>query len=402
MEGILRHIDGLRVRVGVTAGYLRDLVVAGNHATYLNRHRTDAIVLRVRLVSAAFSGLTLLWIALDALTLPWPGWALLAVLRVAAAAVFTVLAAWPLKPKSLNGALGLLAAMLVNPLVFFVASQFLFSHDLQTPGALLNARLYEALPFVIMAGLGVFPLVAVEGVVFALPVLAVCTLAPVMAGNGDWIRLLSTLWILVLILGIYLLAGMIQLHYMMALLRRASHDPLTGAFSRRSGMELIELQFRMAVERDAPFAVAFVDVDNFKSINDGFGHDVGDRVLRGVADSLTRSLRRGDSVIRWGGEEFVVLLLDADMDGLTIAVNRVLHNWLGLRPDGAAVTASIGVAERRSDGCDDWPDLVDLADRRMYQAKTAGKAHAVLPGDQRLRPPAPGAVPVAVIASAPA
>jgi diguanylate cyclase (GGDEF)-like protein len=362
------------------------MVISSGHAAYLTRHRIDAIIMRVRLVSAAFSGLTLLWIVLDALTLPWPAWGVLAALRIAAAAVFITLAVMPVKPKTLVGALSLLGLLLVNPMAFYMAAQILFISGMDTPMAMVNARLYEALPFIIMAGLGVFPLVVAEGILFAAPVLIIASLTPMMVGHGDWVTQITTLWILGLILGIYLLAGMIQMHYMMALLRRASHDPLTGAFSRRSGMELLELQFRMAHERDAPFALAFVDVDNFKSVNDTFGHDVGDQVLRGVAEALAKSLRRGDSVVRWGGEEFVVLLLDADLEGLRIAMNRVVEDWLGQRPDGLPITASIGVAERLLDGCEDWPDLVDKADHRMYEAKTSGKAHVILPGGERVRP----------------
>jgi diguanylate cyclase (GGDEF)-like protein len=386
MSGLTSVLRNIRLRLAQGGEYFRDMVVSGGHAAYLTRHRIDAIVMRVRLVSAAFSGLTLLWIALDALTLPWPAWGVLAALRLAAAAVFITLAVMPVKPKTLTGALGLLALVLINPLAFYMAAQILFISGMDSPMAMVNARLYEALPFIIMAGLGVFPLVVAEGVVFAAPVLAVASLTPMMVGRGDWVTQITTLWILGLILGIYLLAGMIQMHYMMALLRRASHDLLTGAFSRRSGMELLELQFRMAHERNAPFALAFVDVDNFKSVNDTFGHDVGDQVLRGVAEALAKSLRRGDSVVRWGGEEFVVLLLDADLEGLRIAMTRVVDDWLGLRPDGLPVTASIGVAERLMDGCEDWPDLVDKADHRMYEAKTSGKAHVILPGGERIRP----------------
>lgn len=380
-------ITDMLFRISRGREYFRDLVLCSGHAAYLTRHRIDAIVTRVRLVSAAFSSLTLLWIAFDAVTLPWPTWGVLAALRLVSAVIFITLAVLPLKPTTLSGALWLLAAMLVNPLAFYLAAQFLFIGQVVDPLATANARLYEALPFVIMAGLGVFPLVIVEGVLFAAPVLAVVSVGPILAGHGNWVTQITTLWVLLLMLGIYLLAGMIQMHYMMALLRRASHDQLTGAFSRRSGMELVELQFRMARERDAPFALAFVDVDNFKSVNDSFGHEAGDKVLRAVTDALGQSLRRGDSVVRWGGEEFVVLLLDANLEGLRIAMTRVVTDWLGTRPDGAPVTASIGVAERILDGCDDWPDLVDKADHRMYEAKAAGKAHVVLPGGERIRPP---------------
>ncbi|MGE5547024.1 MAG: diguanylate cyclase [Solirubrobacterales bacterium] len=356
---------------------LRDLLLAGRHSPYLTRHRVEAIVTRTRLVAAAFSGLTVLWIALDALTLPWPEWGALAVIRLLAAVVFVRIAIPVRREWTLSSALILVAVMLSVPLAFFVAAQFLFhGQELSGPAA-VNARLYDALPFIVMAGLSIFPLVMAEGAMFAVPVLALAAIGPVAAGDFDWARQLSNLWVLVVILGVYAMAGMIQLHYMMALLRRASHDPLTGAFTRRSGMELLDSQFRIAQEHGLPLTVAFFDVDNFKTINDRFGHDEGDKILRGVAQGLNRLLRQNDAVVRWGGEEFIVVMCGADEAGARIALARILKEWLGYRPDGNLVTASIGVAERLKDQVQDWPQLIDLADRRMYQAKTGGKARCV-------------------------
>ncbi|MBI5165832.1 MAG: GGDEF domain-containing protein [Magnetospirillum sp.] len=360
-------------------GHLCDLATSRQHPPYLTRHRVEAVVMRTRLVAAAFTGLTLLWIALDALTLPWPTWGWLAGVRVVAACIFFALAMPRKRTPQLADALGMLALLLAVPLVFYLAAQVLFGEaDLSGP-ALVNARLYEALPFVVLAGLSIFPLAVAEGLMFAVPILALVGIGPVAAGDFDWVNEVSTLWVLVLILGVYLLAGMIQLHYMMALLRRASHDPLTNAFTRRSGMELLDAQFRLAVEQDLPLALAFFDIDNFKSVNDTWGHEEGDRVLKEVAEAIGRLLRRGDAVIRWGGEEFVVVMVSTGLPGVKVALERVLTEWLGQRLDGKPVTASIGVAERIADRTDDWPQLIDLADRRMYQAKTTGKARCIFP-----------------------
>ena len=299
----------LDLLVSDRAPLLPELLTARNHPPYLTRHRLDAIVDRVRLVAAAFSGLTLMWIALDAATLPGPTWQFLAALRVLAALIFAVLSLMPRRPATLWGARFRLAVLLLNPLMLSVAAQAMFSGlDLAGP-ALINARLYQSLPFVVIAGLGIFPLVATEGLGFAAPVLALGGLAPVLFGRaGDWVQSFTTLWLLGLILGVYLLAGMIQLSYMIALLRRASIDPLTGAFTRRSGHEIIELQFRMACSQNIPFTVMFIDLDDFKGVNDRFGHEAGDTVLAKAAQTLTEYLRRGDVVIRWGGEEFLALL----------------------------------------------------------------------------------------------
>lgn len=356
-----------------------ELWSAAHHPPYLTRHRAEAIATRVRIVAAAFAALTLFWIALDRLTLPWPLWGVMAGLRMLSAAVFAGIALWPRGQPGRARALTLLAVLLVNPLCFHLLADGLFvGADLGEAG-LVNARLYGMLPFIVIAGLSVFPLTVLEGLAFAVPVVAAASLGPVTIGRFDWTEQLPTLWVLLLITGVYLLSGMIQLQYMIALLRKASHDPLTGSFARRSGQEMVELYFEIARQRAAPLTVGFLDIDNFKGINDRFGHEAGDEVLRGVAKTLHRHVRRGDVVVRWGGEEFLVLLPDTDADGARVVMRRVVGEWLGERPGGGPLTASIGVAERVADRCMDWPDLIDLADRRMYQAKHGGKARCVLP-----------------------
>lgn len=357
---------------------LRDVLFSSGHSPYLTRHRIDAIVLRTRLVAGAFSILTLLWIVLDAITFPDHVWVLLAGIRTVAALMFALIALSSQREWKLSGALSLLTAMLAIPLSFFLAAQFLFQGVELQGFAQINARLYDALPFIVLAGLSVYPLVISEGLAFAAIVLGLAALGPVVAGRFDWTRELTTLWVMLVILGIYAFAGMIQLHYMIALLKRAAHDPLTGAFTRRSGMELMDSLFKNCVEQGLPMTVAFFDLDNFKSINDVHGHDEGDKTLRQAAHSLVRLLRQGDPVIRWGGEEFVAILAAADGDGARVVMNRVMEQWLGPRPDGRPLTASIGLAERVKDGVLDWPQLIELADQRMYRSKTGGKARCTL------------------------
>ncbi|MBF0269302.1 MAG: GGDEF domain-containing protein [Alphaproteobacteria bacterium] len=384
-------VGGLQALKSAALQYARtqlpDVLFAQGHSTYLTRHRVEAILLRTRMVAGAFSVLTLLWIALDAITLPWPEWGYLAVIRLIASVVFAFVALPPRREWNLAGALAVLALILSIPLSFFLAAQFVFQGVELTGLALINARLYDALPFIVLAGLSVYPLVVSEGLLFALVVLGLAALGPVVAGRFDWTRELTTLWVLAVILGIYAFAGMIQLHYMIALLKRASHDTLTGAFTRRSGMELLDSQFKDSLDRGLPMTLAFFDIDNFKSVNDVHGHDEGDRVLRVASQKLGRLLRQGDSVIRWGGEEFLVVMMGADPQGARIALQRVMQEWLGDRPGGdGPVTASIGVAERIRDGVQDWPQLVELADQRMYKSKSTGKARCTFSDDDVMLP----------------
>ena len=134
-----------------------------------------------------------------------------------------------------------------------------------------------------------------------------------------------------------------------------------------------------------PFTVAFIDLDRFKEVNDQHGHDAGDQVLAAAAANIASSLRGTDILLRWGGEEFVVLLPNTPCSKAMVGLERLRVQGFGLRPDGRAQTASIGVAERLADGVDAGPRLIDLADQRMYQAKQAGRNRLVgcVPPDDR-------------------
>ena len=92
---------------------------------------------------------------------------------------------------------------------------------------------------------------------------------------------------------------------------------------------------------------------------------------------LQKHLRQADVVVRWGGEEFVVLLTNTSMQAALDVVNRMMLDGFGTRPEGTALTASMGLAERLTDGGTDWMHLVTLADQRMYLAKHRGRAQCV-------------------------
>ncbi|MEI6984690.1 MAG: GGDEF domain-containing protein, partial [Rhodospirillaceae bacterium] len=164
---------------------------------------------------------------------------------------------------------------------------------------------------------------------------------------------------------------------MNALVRRVTFDRLTGALTRRAGDEMLEAQFRHCIQNEMAISLAFFDIDRFKQVNDDFGHQVGDQVLRQFVTHLHRSLRHGDSLIRWGGEEFLVVMVGSDREGARIVVERLRQVGFGPRPDGQPLTASIGLAERVADCANDTTQLVELADRRMYEAKLGGRNCAV-------------------------
>ncbi|HYD94159.1 MAG TPA: GGDEF domain-containing protein [Noviherbaspirillum sp.] len=357
---------------------LRELILPSGHPKLLRRRRADMIISRVRMVAALFAVLTPLWIVIDIAVFAWPVTVLLVVGRIATTIAFAMLALSYRKSVRINDAYRALAVMFGIPTVFFIYSHPMLSHfDMTGPAAAISAG-YAFLPFVMVAGLAVFPLTAVESVLFALPVLGAEGLVALMRLDIlSWSSHLGAFWLLFLIATVAALAGMSQLSFMMSLVRQATHDGLTGCFSRNSGEEMLDIQFHIAARSGAPLSVVFLDLDNFKQVNDRFGHDAGDRVLQGAAESLRANLRSGDMLLRWGGEEFVIVLPDANGATAATAVARLQSVGLGLRPDGGRVTASIGVAERIADGAGDWQQLVEIADERMYRAKMAGKDRCV-------------------------
>ncbi len=154
-------------------------------------------------------------------------------------------------------------------------------------------------------------------------------------------------------------------------------DPLTGVFNRREFVRRLEEQLRRAKRYGETMAVVFLDLDNFKSLNDRFGHDAGDLALQRVAEALRASLRDSDTVARIGGEEFAALLHRADAELAERASERlrgaVQAARLALGPGGSyRVTVSGGIAVYPDDGLDS-KTLLRRADAALYAAKAAGR-----------------------------
>lgn len=356
----------------LASGRFVDLLSSRYHAPYLTRHRLSVIETRVKFIAAAFSVLMLIWIVLDAATLRANHWPVLATFRLLAAIVCIRLILVPDGGQSRARALTMLGIVLAMPLTIYGVSQFLLTGIPLAGLAAVNGNLYRALPWIVLAGVSVFPLVASEGLFFAVVIASAIAGIQLLIVGVNAVEGLSALWVFMLATGVYLFACTIQLSYMMALLHRANHDPLTGALTRHSGIEVLDLHFRLAWDRDAPISVLFVDVDDFKSINDNFGHDAGEQALKDIAAKLHALLRLADVVIRWGSEEFVLILPHTPINGARLVVGRLAGDPLGRRPDGAPVTASIGLAERQTDDATDWPLLIYLAEKRARAAKTSG------------------------------
>jgi diguanylate cyclase (GGDEF)-like protein/hemerythrin-like metal-binding protein len=170
--------------------------------------------------------------------------------------------------------------------------------------------------------------------------------------------------------------------------QQASTDALTGAWNRRQFDELSTGELARAQRYGQPLSILLLDLDLFKKINDEYGHGEGDRVLQQVADCIRWTLRKSDSLTRWGGEEFIVLMPQTSLSQAVVLAERVRASIASHRiMEQDTVTASIGVAEFMApETREQW---VARADAAMYRAKRAGRNRIEIDH-------APGGVPVLI------
>lgn len=184
---------------------------------------------------------------------------------------------------------------------------------------------------------------------------------------------------------ILLMVGMITVVYGMSLWNKQAlkmvhrltqdsvTDPLTHAYNRRFLNDRLGPQLTQPpglVKHQGRFALALLDLDNFKQLNDKYGHLCGDRILQAVTESLGNSVRDHDVIVRYGGDEFAIIFPDADSGSRSAIIDRINEaiSHVRLPDEDQQLTASIGIAFYPDDGYV-FDDLVKVADDRMYAVK---------------------------------
>jgi diguanylate cyclase (GGDEF)-like protein len=187
-------------------------------------------------------------------------------------------------------------------------------------------------------------------------------------------------WNAIVRLGVFLVIGGVvaALRRSLETQRRLAHsDPLTGAANARCFDENAERELARARRYRHAVTLAYLDLDNFKQVNDGFGHRTGDRVLQIVAETIQGHVRPSDLLARMGGDEFAILMPETNAEQACLAFERirgVLESRIAA--SGWPVTLSVGIAEW-SDEVDSIDRLFSRADSLMYQAKRDGKNRTV-------------------------
>lgn len=160
--------------------------------------------------------------------------------------------------------------------------------------------------------------------------------------------------------------------------RLATTDPLTGAANRHSLTDELSYAIQQYQQKNIVSGLMLLDLDHFKRINDNFGHHTGDQILSQLVPLLKQMIRQQDSVFRYGGEEFVLLIKEiqlADLHRLAEKIRHAVWHQLAL-PDGSALTTSIGIATVQH--ADDWESWLQNADVALYQAKHQGRNQVVI------------------------
>ncbi|MCZ7660667.1 MAG: GGDEF domain-containing protein [Xanthobacteraceae bacterium] len=239
----------------------------------------------------------------------------------------------------------------------------------------------------------------IDGALFLLrsPLSAAWSAVPAEAAlSSAWITVLSVEALLMTIATAFILLAMAKERNELPHKTAAQIDPLTGLFNRRAFLEQGEALRRRQVAAGRPVAILLVDLDHFKSINDRFGHQLGDRVLQVFARTARANLRMSDLVGRLGGEEFIVLVADAERSNAYLVADRIRTAFMA----DAAVVDGVRVQATLSAGVSvivdpdqDLSALFTQADRALYRAKARGRNRVEVAGTEP--PPAGAAVPAA-------
>ncbi|HYW66401.1 MAG TPA: diguanylate cyclase [Candidatus Dormibacteraeota bacterium] len=153
--------------------------------------------------------------------------------------------------------------------------------------------------------------------------------------------------------------------------RLAMFDPLTGLYNRRFAEQRLRSEIARSERRGLSLIVVLVDLNDFKQINDEHGHLAGDHVLKEFAKDLSRSTRGSDLAARWGGDEFILLLLDCEVNQLSLILSRL--DGLQVEFQGKVLPITFSVGWKAYEPGDQFDELIEEADRHLYEHKAAAK-----------------------------
>ena len=246
---------------------------------------------------------------------------------------------------------------------------------------------FTAFPPVFMLSLGLKRGTLIFGIFFLF--LSLVMVTPLNTFMAEQLPLGVRVRILLVMVGVFVFSWWSELlrSYMYSALRHAGRqlekeahtDPLTRLGNRRDCEKYFCVLKNSAIRESKPLSLLLIDLDYFKVINDSYGHEMGDKVLQHIAQSMALRTRPLERVFRWGGEEFIVLLPGVNRQEACLAAER-LRRYVEETPycdDGLVIPVTVSVGVYAGDGGDDLDQAFKVADRNLYEAKAAGRNKVV-------------------------
>lgn len=360
------------VASAVTA--LRDTLTARHHSR--DFVYAYGYYLRSRVIAMGFIFLLLspLWLLVDALMLPEALHRYALVGRIIMMMGFVLVVWWAWRSEENIRQIRLCTGALIALPALFYALVL----SLVPPGDSQALIGYSFIPFLLVAALSIFPFTLVESLLAGVLLQGLLTFSQQVSGAWLTPAGFEEQWLLAALLVVALTANHFQLSLLLRLYRQATHDALTGLLNRGAlERRFMELEREMALANKAlPYSLLMLDIDHFKQVNDTHGHSVGDKVLREFSRVLSLQVRADDVVARFGGEEFVVVLMGADLHSAEQIAERIrdaIEQAALYDHDGhpVPVTTSIGVAFPFAGESSE--EVLKRADSYLYRAKEAGR-----------------------------
>jgi len=320
------------------------------------------------------------WIVVDIATLPQPDAFQIAALRVVVTLIFTAIFLLPVNLHNLFAARLRLGLIIITGAAFYLTSRMLLNGAMDEAGIISG---YSFIPYLMVVMVALFPLTVLEGMLATAAVFLTVVVAELLLGTLTSIESLGQLWLIGLLSAFSLAAEVTQLQMLQRLYRQATRDPLTGLLNRRALSELIDSEMERNRRYDRKLSILLFDLDRFKRINDNYGHLIGDLVLKEFSALLLHELRQIDTVGRYGGEEFLVVLPETDLVSakeLAERIRAVIENSPAVSEKGQVInyTTSIGVTELIAD--EEIESAIKRVDDCLYRAKEEGRNRVVATG----------------------
>ncbi len=159
--------------------------------------------------------------------------------------------------------------------------------------------------------------------------------------------------------------------------KKCQYDGLTGLYNRETFETIYRELYTNFKEENRDLSILMLDIDNFKQVNDCYGHQFGDKILKKVADKVKINVRKNDIVARYGGEEIIIILVEIDELEASVIAERIRDSIETLRLEGVGVTISIGISNLKKDHHSNKDELIFIADKCLYRAKKVGKNNVI-------------------------